>query len=105
MTWFMAPMEYNLNGKGIAAPKEYVHGVMLPVVFEEFEVAYIFSYFFLFIIIVDLHKANFSKNLGGGAISSLGIQFCRKKIKVSEASSEILFFSTAFPYFSIISRG
>ena len=66
MTWFMAPMEYNLNGKGIAAPKEYVHGVMLPVVFEEFEVAYIFSYFFLFIIIVDLHKANFSKNLGGG---------------------------------------
>ena len=48
MTWFMAPMEYNLNGKGIAAPKEYVHGVMLPVVFEEFEVAYIFSYFFYY---------------------------------------------------------
>ena len=23
-TWFMAPMEYNLNRKGITAPKEYV---------------------------------------------------------------------------------
>ena len=23
-TWFMALMEYNPNGKGIAAPKEYV---------------------------------------------------------------------------------
>ena len=41
--------------------------VMLPVVFEEFEVAYIFfAIAFLFIIIVNLHKANFSKNLGGG---------------------------------------
>ena len=28
-TWFMAPMEYNPNGKGITAPKKYalmVHG-------------------------------------------------------------------------------
>ena len=42
--------------------------VMLPVVFEEFEVAYIFfAIAFLFIIIVNLHKANFSKNLGGGS--------------------------------------
>ena len=41
--------------------------VMLPVVFEEFEVAYIFfAIFFLFIIIVNLHKANFIKNQGGG---------------------------------------
>ena len=23
-TWFMAPTEYNPNGKGIAVPKEYV---------------------------------------------------------------------------------
>ena len=39
--------------------------VMLLLVFEEFEVAYIFCYFILFIIIVNLLKANFSKNLGG----------------------------------------
>ena len=44
--------------------------VMLPVVFEEFEVAYIFfAIFFLFIIIVNLHKANFIKNQGGGGCS------------------------------------
>ena len=86
-TWFMAPMEYILNRKGITAAKEYVpmiHSlnekamvlrkiflkkynikdtmlieisfmqymkltrVMLPVVFEEFEVAYIFLLIFSF---------------------------------------------------------
>ena len=25
--WFMAPREYNLNGKGIMAPMEYPHGL------------------------------------------------------------------------------
>ena len=80
-------MVYSPNGKGMVLRKivlkkysikdtmpikiSFMHymkstRVMLPVVFEEFEVAYIFSYFFLFIIIVDLHKANFSKNLGRG---------------------------------------
>ena len=104
-TWFMAPMEYNPNGKDIMAPMEYVlmvhspngkgialrktvfgrhncHGgkrlkkysikdtmsinisfmhymkwtrVMLPVVFEEFEVFYIFWLLF-FTIIVNLQK-------------------------------------------------
>ena len=29
-TWFMAPMEYNPNGKGIAAPKKYVLMVYSP---------------------------------------------------------------------------
>ena len=49
--------------------------VMLPVVFEEFEVAYIFfAIAFLFIIIVNLHKANFSKNLGGGGDGGVGLQ-------------------------------
>ena len=37
--------------------------VIIPVVFEEFEVAYIFLLHF-FTIIVNLHKVN--KNLGGG---------------------------------------
>ena len=37
--------------------------VIIPVVFEEFEVAYIFLLLF-FTIIVNLHKVN--KNLGGG---------------------------------------
>ena len=47
--------------------------VMLPVVFEEFEVAYIFfAIAFLFIIIVNLHKANFSKNLEGGWMGGWG---------------------------------
>ena len=52
--------------------------VMLPVVFEEFEVAYIFfAIFFLFIIIVNLHKANFSKSLGGGSCCIKGdFQIC-----------------------------
>ena len=40
---------------------------MLLVVFEEFEVAIFFSSFILFIIIVNLHKVNFSNNLGGAA--------------------------------------
>ena len=38
--------------------------VMLPIVFEEFELVWIFCYFFLFTIIFNWSKVNFSKNLG-----------------------------------------
>ena len=39
--------------------------VMLPVVFEEFKLVYIFLLFFPFTIIFNQQKIKFSKNLGG----------------------------------------
>ena len=39
--------------------------VKLPVVFEEFEMIYIFWLFFLFTVIINWRKVNFSQNLGG----------------------------------------
>ena len=79
-SWFITPMEkawfyerlfkkmqhkrYNANQVSFMHYMKSTR-LMLPVVFEEFEVPYIFSSFILFIIIVNLHKVNFSNNLGG----------------------------------------
>ena len=75
--------------------------VMLPIVFEDFELVWIFCYFFLFTIIFNWSKVNFSKNLGWEGETAIPSAPCFYGSELQTFDPEIFCLGIIFPTYFV----